>query len=570
MNKQLLHQVKEAALSVLPLCVIIFALHFTVAPMPLGTLALFIPSVLLLIAGLVIFSIGSEMSMIPIGEMIGSELTKSRNLLVIIIAGLFLGTVMTIAEPDLQVLTNQVPAIPNMALVGAVALGVGLFLVLALLRIIFQLDLRLMFLISYAIAFFIAGVFSPDFLAVAFDSGGVTTGPITVPFILSMGIGISAIRGSKNAEEDSFGICALSSIGPVIAVLILGIFYDANGSGYAFESPETASSIGDVIRLYAMGLADSFTDVLTVLLPIAVIFFVAQIVRFRLSRTTFVKIVVGLIYSLVGITLFLTGINIGFLPTGTYLGTKIAALSYNWVLIPISGIIGFFVVYAEPAVHVLNKQVEDITNGAITQKMMMAGLSVGVSLGLILSVVRILFQLSFWYFLLPGYVLALALSFFTPKIFTAIAFDSGGVASGTMTAAFILPFAVGICNSVGGNVMTDAFGIISMVAMMPLISIQVLGVVYNLKKKRNEAIESEQGDLYSEKVLLESLLGLNSEDKSVIINYSVAGEVEEPAQQDEKTQAESRTEALSEEAPGGGEASRTGDTENTGETGKTE
>ncbi len=227
-------------------------------------------------------------------------------------------------------------------------------------------------------------------------------------------------------------------------------------------------------------------------------------------------------------------------------------------------------VYAEPAVHVLNKQVEDITNGAITQKMMMAGLSVGVSLGLILSVVRILFQLSFWYFLLPGYVLALALSFFTPKIFTAIAFDSGGVASGTMTAAFILPFAVGICNSVGGNVMTDAFGIISMVAMMPLISIQVLGVVYNLKKKRNEAIESEQGDLYSEKVLLESLLGLNSEDKSVIINYSVAGEVEEPAQQDEKTQAESRTEALSEEATGGGEASRTGDTENTGETGKTE
>ncbi|MFT3951342.1 MAG: DUF1538 domain-containing protein [Oscillospiraceae bacterium] len=534
MNQTVLRQLKEAALSVLPLCVIIFALHMTLVPIPNGTLALFVPSIFLLLFGMLVFSAGAEMSMIPIGEAIGAELTRSRKLWLIIGAGFFLGIIVTVAEPDLQVLTNQVPALPNMTLVAAVAAGVGVFLVIALLRIIFQLSLALIFVLSYGLVFIAAAVFAPDFLAVAFDSGGVTTGPITVPFILSMGIGISAIRGSRSAEEDSFGICALCSIGPVIAILIVGIFFNSAETGYAFEAPEAAHSISDVVRLYGAGLAKSFKDVLSVLLPIVVIFLLLQVLRLKLSRTSLVRIVVGLVYTLVGITLFLTGINIGFLPTGTYLGETLAARSDHWILIPLSGLIGFFVVYAEPAVHVLNKQVEEITGGAISRKMMMFGLSFGVGMGLVLSVVRIFTGISLWYFVVPGYAIALVLMKFSPKIFTAIAFDSGGVAAGTMTAAFILPFAIGVCNAVGGNVMTDAFGIISMVAMMPLITIQALGALYNRKLKKNAALEAAQGDLYSEEVLLESLLGLQSDEKSVIINYSIlsAEEPPPPAQTD--------------------------------------
>lgn len=521
MGQMILDKLKESAQSVLPVSGIVLLLHFTVSPLPFWTLMMFFAGVLLLVFGMSLFTMGADMAIGPIGETIGSELTKTRKLPLIIVACFLLGVVVTVAEPDLQVLTRQVPAVPDMVLVIAVAVGVGLFLVLALLRILLQLPLSWMFIISYAVVFLVAAFTAPDFLAVGFDAGGVTTGPITVPFILALGAGISAVRGSKNAEQDSFGMCALCSIGPVITVLVMGVFFDASESGYAYDAPAVVSSFGGLTRTYAGELASSFVEVLTVLMPVILIFALFQLIKRKLPRVQLVRIGVGLLYTLVGLTIFLTGVNLGFLPVGTYIGKYIASSTYQWALIPLSLVLGFFVVYAEPAVHVLNKQVEEITGGVLTRRLMMIGISVGVSLALMLSVIRVLSGISIWYFLLPGYVTALALTFFTPKIFTAIAFDSGGVASGTMTAAFLLPFTVGICEAVGGNIMTDAFGIVAMVAMMPLISMQVLGVFYSIRTARRQ---KEAPALQAE---LDAVAALEQSDMDLDDYIAAFGAIEE-------------------------------------------
>lgn len=494
MKSDLLEKFKESSQSVLPIALIVFLLHFTIAPMPAGTLMLFITGAILLIVGMVIFNLGADLAMLPMGELIGSKLTESLKLWLIIGGCFVLGVAVTIAEPDLQVLTKQVPAVPDIILVATVAVGVGIFLVLAILRILFQFKLSHMLIVLYGIVFIIAAFTSPEYLAVSFDSGGVTTGPITVPFILALGMGISAVRGSKNSEEDSFGLCAVCSIGPVLAVLILGMFFHSEGSSYAFETASTVSSVKELVSLYARGLLTFFKEVYFVLLPIIVIFGVYQIVHLRLSKIRLIKIGVGIVYTLVGLTLVLTGVNIGFMPVGTNLGYAISSLQYNWILIPLSLLIGCFIVAAEPAVHVLNRQVEEITSGAISKRLMLIGMSVGVGIALALAMVRIMTGLSIWYFLLPGYILALAFTFFVPGIFTAIAFDSGGVAAGTMTAAFLLPFAVGVCNALGGNIMTDAFGIIAMVAMMPLVTVQIMGLYYNLKVRKSESEDDGEND----------------------------------------------------------------------------
>lgn len=500
MRDTLIDSLKESTQSVLPICAIVLAFSFV---LPLTTVALFLTGAVLLVIGLSIFTLGSDMAMIPMGEAIGSELTRSKKIGWIAGGGLLIGVVVTIAEPDLQVLTKQVPAVPDQVLVGAVALGAGFFLLLALLRIVFQINLAHMFIASYALVFLVAGIFSPDFLAVAFDSGGVTTGPITVPFILALGMGVSTVLSGKNSEEDSFGLCALCSIGPILAVLIMGIFYDASSSGFAFESPAELDSLSQIPLLYAAQFVDSLKEVVEVLLPIMTIFILLQILRLRLSRTRLIKIFVGIIYTILGLSIFLAGVNVGFMPVGRFLGGHIAEFSHNWVLIPLSAVLGYFIVAAEPAVHVLNKQVEDITSGAISQRVMQIGLSVGVSLAVCLSMIRIMYQIDIWYFLLPGYAIALLQTRFTPKVFTAIAFDSGGVAAGTMAAAFLLPFGIGVCETLGGNIMTDAFGMIAMIATLPLITIQGIGILFQYKSRQAAALEPQVTDDASDALIID-------------------------------------------------------------------
>ena len=419
---------KEALQAVLPIIAIVLALSFTIAPLSPSVLLCFLMGAVLILVGMMFFTTGAETAMTPMGERIGTAMTKTKKLGVVITLSFLLGFIITVSEPDLQVLASQVPSVPNLILILSVACGVGVFLVVSLLRMLFSIALPPLLVGCYAVVFLLAFFVPPEFLAVAFDSGGVTTGPMTVPFIMALGVGISAIRSDRHAADDSFGLVALSSIGPILLA--------------------------------------------------------AQFLVLRLSKRKLFQIGMGLVYTYIGLVLFLTGANVGFMPAGHYLGQQLASYKYSAVVIPVAMVMGYFIVRAEPAVYVLNRQVEEITDGAISAKAMGIGLSVGVSISLGLAMIRVLTGISILWFLIPGYALALIISFFVPKIYTAIAFDSGGVASGPMTAAFLLPLAQGACTAVGGNMVTDAFGVVAMVAMTPLITIQIMGLAAKLMQRR--------------------------------------------------------------------------------------
>ncbi len=486
-SRKLKEKLYEALRAVLPIMGIVLLLCFTIAPISPSILLCFLMGAVLLIVGMMFFTLGAEMAMTPMGEHVGASMTKSKKLWVVVLLSFLLGFIITVSEPDLQVLANQVPAIPNMTLILAVACGVGVFLVIALLRMLFSMALPPLLLVFYAAVFVLAFFVPGDFLSVAFDSGGVTTGPMTVPFIMALGVGVSAIRDDRHAADDSFGLVALCSIGPILAVLLLGLIYHPQESGYvAPVLPEIADSVA-LWRLFRVGFPGYMKEIALSLLPILLFFGAFQLAVLKLSRRNLLKILVGLVYTYLGLVLFLTGVNVGFMPAGNYLGQVIAGLDYAWILVPIAMVMGYFIVRAEPAVYVLNKQVEEITDGAISARSMGLGLSAGVAVSLGIAMLRVLTGISILWFLIPGYALALGISFFVGRIYTAMAFDSGGVAAGPMAAAFLLPFAQGACVAVGGDIVTDAFGVVAMVALTPLITIQLLGVFSQLRRKRAEA-----------------------------------------------------------------------------------
>ena len=481
---KLQEKLQESLKAVLPIIGIVLLLCFTVAPISPSILMAFILGAVLLIVGMMFFSLGAELAMTPMGERMGTRITRSKKLWLMVVLGFILGFMITISEPDLQVLAEQVPDVPNMTLILAVACGVGIFLGIALLRMLFSIALPPMLMVFYSLVFVLTYFVPEDFLAVAFDSGGVTTGPMTVPFIMALGIGISTIRSDKHAADDSFGLVSLCSIGPILAVLFLGMIFHPEGGSY---EPAMIPEIQDSVALRQMfsdALPAYMVEMAASLFPIVFFFGVFQVVSLKLSKKALIKIMIGLVYTYIGLVLFLTGVNVGFMPAGNYLGQVIAGLPYRVIIVPIGMVIGYFIVMAEPAVYVLTKQVEELTDGAISGKAMETSLSVGVSCSVGLAMVRVLTGIQILWFLIPGYAIALILSLFVPKIFTAIAFDSGGVASGPMTATFLLPFAMGACVTVGGNIVTDAFGVVAMVAMTPLITIQVLGLIYQIKSKR--------------------------------------------------------------------------------------
>lgn len=490
----------ESLKAVLPIMGIVLILSFSIAPMPSSILLTFIFGGMLLIAGMMLFSLGAELAMEPMGNSLGAGITKTRKLPLILFSGLVLGVTITVSEPDLQVLANQVLSIPRNALILSVAAGVGLFLVLALVRTLTGLSIKKVLLICYA-AVFVLTIFVPkSFLAVAFDSGGVTTGPMTVPFIMAFGIGISTIRTDKKAADDSFGLIALCSVGPILAVLILSLVYSPENAEYALvQIPEIAHSV-ELRALFTTAIPSYLGEIALALLPIAAIFGIFQLAMLRLGKGLLTKILVGLVYTYAGLVLFLTGANVGFMPAGSYLGETLAVMSQRWILVPIGMLMGYFIVKAEPAVYVLEKQVEEITNGAVTGKALGISLSVGVAASVGIAMIRVLTGIPVLWFVGIGYAAAIAMSFFAPDIFTAIAFDSGGVASGPMTAAFLLPLAEGACIALGGNVVTDAFGVVAMVAMTPLLTIQAMGIIYKFRTSRREAPDSPE---YGEFTIIE-------------------------------------------------------------------
>jgi hypothetical protein len=493
MNRILKEKITEAFSSVLPITVIVLVIS-VVAPMPSGTILMFLAGAALLVVGMGFFMLGADMAMMPMGEGIGVELTKSSKLPLLVPVVFIIGFIISIAEPDLHILGKQTP-IPAWILISTVSVGVGLFLLIALLRILFKIPLSILLLVFYFIVFAIA-MLAPDtirpFIPVGFDSGGVTTGPITVPFILALGVGAASLRGDKNSQDDSFGLVAMCSVGPIIAVLLLGVFYKTGSAEVQTANVLEAATSRDVARHFIYQFPIYFKDVSIALGAVVMCFVVFQLITRRYHRHHVGRIAVGFVYTLIGLVLFLTGVNAGFLPEGRLLGYLLAQSQYKWVLVPLGTLVGYFIVAAEPAVHVLNKQVEEISEGAITQKMMMRGLAIGMAIALTITMIRILLRIPIMYILIPGYALSLGLTFFVPKIFTGIAFDSGGVCSGPMTSTFLLPLAMGTCEGSGGDMMIDAFGIVAMVAMTPLIIIQLMGLIYSLKQKEASAVEIEQ------------------------------------------------------------------------------
>ena len=485
-------KVKEAFSSVLPITLIVLFLCITVAPIESGVFLAFVSGAFLVVLGMGLFTLGADTAMTPIGEYVGSSVMKTKKLWIIVFVCFIVGVLVTVSEPDLQVLAGQLSNTINpWILIIAVGIGVGLFLVVAFLRIVLKIKLSYILIFFYICVFGLSFFVPSAFIPLAFDSGGVTTGPMSVPFIIAIGTGVASMRSDKNAETDGFGLTALCSIGPILSVMALGIIFQP-------ENIETSSTVipsvensKDLVSLFVGELPHYLKEVAVALLPIVAFFFLFQLLGNKVQKQALIRIMIGVLYTYLGLVLFLLGVNVGFLPVGSFLGGLLGNLAYNWIIVPVGMIMGFFVVAAEPAVHVLTRQVYEITSGAIPKKALRASLMFGVAVSVGLAMLRILLNIPIMYFLIPGYLIAIVLTFFVPDMFTAIAFDSGGVASGAMTASFIMPFALGVCGAVGGNIATEGFGVVAMVAMTPLITIQVLGLIYKIKTSRIKNKEKE-------------------------------------------------------------------------------
>ncbi len=483
----LLEKLKETSISVIPIILLVLVFYPTVAPIGMDLLMQFIVGGFLIIIGLSIFLLGTDVGILPMGHSIGAALVHRRNVPLILATGFFIGFFITIAEPDVRVLASQIawvaPSISQPLLLVTIALGVGFFVSVGLGRMLLRIPYYFLLVGFYLVVFALAYFSAPRYLSIAFDAGGATTGPMTVPFIIALGVGVAAVRGTKEAESDSFGLVGLASIGPIIAVLAMGIM-DIGADG-------GVSSPGGIE--IADGLVAAFTDIFyetaheafMALSPIAIILVVFQLVLLHMNRYQVKRMIKGLVYTFIGLVLFLVGVKGGFLPAGAVIGGMIGESPFNWILVPIGFVLGAVVVLAEPAVWVLNDQIEEVSGGHINKRFMLMAFSIGVAIAVGISMYRVLSGVSIWWFLTPGYGIALAMTFFCPPLFTAIAFDSGGVASGPMSSTFILAFTLGASASSGGNPLTDAFGVVAMIAMVPLITIQVLGLVF--KRKELEA-----------------------------------------------------------------------------------
>ena len=507
----LLQKFRETLSSVLPIMVIVLVLGLTVAPLGAGLIVRFLVGGVLLIFGLTLFLAGVDIGILPIGERSGAALTAKKSLPLLLGVSFVIGVMVTIAEPDVQVLADQIQGVAagvnKWSLVMMIAAGIGLFVVLGLLRTMLSLKLKYLLIFSYICVFVLAFLCPPEFQGVAFDAGGATTGPMTVPFIMALGVGVAAVRSGGSGKsggtqsDDSFGLTGIASVGPVAAVCVYGIIMGLGGHGGAADAPaaeaaaetavplaEKALGLGIFIRL----LPEELYEVSLALLPLVVMFVAFQLFLLKMPPVQVRRMIKGVAYSFVGLVIFLVGVNGGFMPAGTELGSLLggyaSARGGLWVaLLTATGILfGAVVVCAEPAVWVLTEQVESVSGGTIKRKVMLVALSAGVAISIGLSMLRVLYGFSLWYVLVPGYALALLLSLWCPPLFVGIAFDSGGVASGPMTSTFILSFALGAAVACGGNPASDAFGVIALVAMTPLIAIQVLGIVFDVKSRKTE------------------------------------------------------------------------------------
>lgn len=486
----LFEKFKEVILSVLPITVIVLILHLTLTPLETPQLIRFILGALFIITGLSIFLIGVDKGITPIGSLMGEAITKTNKIILVSAAGLILGFLISIAEPDLHILAGQVDFVTGgmlskYTIVAVVSIGIAVFLTLGLIRIVYNVPLYKLLTFLYLIVFALAAFTSPEFLAISFDASGATTGALTVPFVLALALGVSELKkDSKASEKDSFGLVAITSVGAIISVMVMNIIAgtDKLSGSLEYKVSESDSIIGPFIDQLPIIAG----EILLALLPIIVLFLVFQKLTFKLPRKSVHKIYKGLAYTFIGLILFLVGVHAGFMDVGSVVGYSVASLENKSYVVIIGFILGLVTILAEPAVHVLTHQIEDVTSGYVRRKVVLLALAIGVGVAIGLSMIRILIEeIQLWHYLLPGYIIAVTMSYFVPKLFVGIAFDSGGVASGPMTATFILAFAQGVAEAVeGADVLREGFGMISMVALTPLIALQILGFIFKIKSPK--------------------------------------------------------------------------------------
>ena len=487
MKNKLTESLIDAFKSVMPIVIVIIMISFMIN-IPNKTIMSFSLSAILLIIGISIFTVGANMSMINIGERIGKLLVKKNKKTIMLVTSLIVGIVITISEPDLIVLASELSSIPNVLLIGLVALGVGIYLLIGVYRILSKLSFKTIVTFSMLLIMALLYFTPPEFISVAFDSGGVTTGAMGVPLIVAFGYGISRIRSGNDAKSFSFGLCGLCSLGPIIVVLILGLFFKVDTvldtTSFINEDPILINIFNCFIK--------SLKDIVLALLPILGVFYISQIFNKKLSSSEFIRMVVGIVLTVLGLTMFLTGVTSGFLEIGYRIGSTFAVSSSKTLLIPIGMILGFIIIKLEPAVKILIKRISDLTEGSISEGLISFCLSLGVCLAVGLSITRIYYNIPIIYIIVPGYFIATLLMYYAPPMFTAIAFDSGGAASGALTTSFLLPLCIGACESLEANIMTQAFGIAALVSLTPIIIIQVLGILYNRKQQVKDTVTYDE------------------------------------------------------------------------------
>lgn len=484
-------KLKEVSYSILPIIIIVLVLNFTLTPLEPSVIVKFFIGSLLILLGLSVFLLGVDTGIGSIGRYVGSAITKTNKILIVIVAGIILGFFISVAEPDLHILAGQVDGVTaglvsKLSIVIVVSVGIGILLSFGLVRIVYNIPLYKILTVLYGIIFVLSLFTSSEFLAISFDASGATTGAMTVPFILALALGVSAMKkDSKSSEKDSFGLVAIASAGAVIAVMMMSIF---KAPEFTVVSVDEVQHSNSILAPFLNEIPVIASEVFFALLPMLLIFIIFQKISFKLSKRAFKKILLGLGYTYIGLVLFLTGVNTGFMDVGTVIGYQLASLENKTIIAVVGFILGVATILAEPAVYILTNQIEDVTSGYVKRSMVVMALAIGVGAAVLLSVFRILVpQIQLWHYLLPGYVICIVMSYFVPKLFVGIAFDSGGVASGPMTATFILAFAQGAADAAeGANVLVDGFGMIATVALMPIIALQILGAVYKIKSRKVE------------------------------------------------------------------------------------
>jgi hypothetical protein len=483
----LIQEKMKEIVSIIPISLVILILNFTITPLSQRVLIQFIIGIVFLVIGLPIFLLGIDIAISSIGDHISEALVKSNKLWLVLIGGGFLGFIVTIAEPDLQILASQVNLITSghfnsQLMVVLVSLGMGALVLVGLFKIIKNISLKWLMAAIYLLILILGLFTQPDFLAIAFDASGCTTGSISVPFILALSTGISSMtRSNEKEENDGFGILGVASTGAIIAVLLQGLI---TGTGPITGTlPTEEAATGGMVQQLLLYLVQTAKESLVILLPIIVVFLIMNIFWIKLSKPALKRIAIGCIYTYIGLIFFLIGVNYGLIEASSQVGYQLAAQNKQWLLILVGAVFGLITIPAEPSVHVLTRQIEDETAGSIKATIVMFALCAGVAVAVGLSILRILFPgIQLWHILLPGMIIAIVLSFIVPDIFVGIAYDSGGVAAGTMTAAVILPFAHGVAEYIpSASIVQDGFGVIAIVAMTPLIAVQLVGLIYKIK-----------------------------------------------------------------------------------------